>query len=236
MSRSTKPMAKDTRTRLGSLQELKRVKAQFSRWQRRQKAAASASATPADTQRDREQEAERKLFEQAMRGVQPLPARHHQRSESAPPPPAPLPLKTQADELEVLFASLNQLPDFEDRLELGEEAAFLRPGLTRKVLLDLRRGRWVTQAELDLHGLNRDQARLATATFLTDCLHKGHRCVRIIHGKGLGSPGQQSILKQLVRGWLAQREEILAFCQAPDSKGGSGAVVVLLRAQSAKRR
>ena len=46
-------------------------------------------------------------------------------------------------------------------------------------------------------------------------LHHGRRCVRLIHGKGLGSPGRFPVLKHLSRGWLAQREEILAFCQAP---------------------
>ena len=119
---------------------------------------------------------------------------------------------------------------FEDRLDMGDEAVFLRAGLPRRVLTDLRRGRWVVQGEIDLHGLTRDEARAALAEFLASALRRGIRCVRVVHGKGLRSPGKVGILKQLSKGWLSQREEILAFCQARANEGGSGALRVLLRA------
>ncbi len=77
--------------------------------------------------------------------------------------------------------------------------------------------------------MNRDEARLHLATCLADSLHRGLRCLRVIHGKGLGSPGRQSILRRLVRGWLMQRNEILAYCQAAPRDGGEGALLVLLR-------
>ena len=86
------------------------------------------------------------------------------------------------------------------------------------------------EEELDLHGMRVSEAAVALSTFLAECANRGLRCVRVIHGKGLGSPGKLSILKQLSRGWLAQREEILAFCQAGPHEGGSGALLVLLRA------
>ena len=108
---------------------------------------------------------------------------------------------------------------------------YLRSGLAQNVLRDLRRGRWVTQDEIDLHGLNRDEARHLLASFLAECLHHGKRCVRVVHGKGLGSPQKMSILRQLVRGWLAQRQEVLAYCQAKPPDGGEGALIVLLRNQ-----
>jgi DNA-nicking Smr family endonuclease len=94
----------------------------------------------------------------------------------------------------------------------------------------LRRGRWVTQEKLDLHGMNRDEARHAVVSFLRECRDRGHRCVRIVHGKGLSSPGREPVLKKLVLGWLTQRSEVLAFCQARTVEGGAGAVVVLLAA------
>jgi DNA-nicking Smr family endonuclease len=118
---------------------------------------------------------------------------------------------------------------FEDRIDIGDEGVHLRDGLPRRVLTDLRRGRWVVQAELDLHGLTRDAARSALALFLHEALESGHRCIRLIHGKGLGSPGREPVLKHLSRGWLMQREEILAFCQARPHDGGEGALLVLLR-------
>jgi DNA-nicking Smr family endonuclease len=58
---------------------------------------------------------------------------------------------------------------------------------------------------------------------------KGWRCVRIVHGKGLGSPGKQPVLRDKVKRWLVQSERVLAFVQARADEGGVGAVVVLLQ-------
>jgi DNA-nicking Smr family endonuclease len=159
--------------------------------------------------------------------VQPL--RPSGRIDTRPTPPPPEPRQFRADEDQALSQSLSEPFSLEDRLDMGEEAAFLREGLPRRILMDLRRGRWVLQGEMDLHGLNRTQAREALGGFLAHSVREGRRCVRIIHGKGLGSPGKVSILKQLTRGWLAQREEILAFCQAQPHDGGCGALLVLLK-------
>lgn len=173
------------------------------------------------------------LFRLATRGARPMAEINRAVFEQTPPRPEPV--KRSEDEQAALRETLDAPLSLEDRLEMGDEAAFLRQGLPRRILTDLRRGRWVLQAELDLHGLNRDEARSALAAFLRNCLIRGHRCVRVIHGKGLGSPGKESILKRLSRGWLAQREEILAFCQASPNQGGSGALMVLLRGQSPER-
>jgi DNA-nicking Smr family endonuclease len=79
--------------------------------------------------------------------------------------------------------------------------------------------------------MKRDEARTAVVTFLRECRDHGRRCVRIVHGKGLSSPGREPVLKKLVLGWLTQRSEVLAFCQARAAEGGAGAVVVLLAAK-----
>ncbi|AXS81435.1 DNA mismatch repair protein MutS [Dechloromonas sp. HYN0024] len=164
-----------------------------------------------------------------MTGVQPLPPPNLVMHGTRPPPPRPL--QHLADEQAALHESLHGPIGLQDRLEGGDEPHYLRHGLAQMVLRDLRRGRWVTQDETDLHGLNRDEARQQLATFLATCLHQGKRCVRVVHGKGLGSPQKTSILRQLVRGWLAQRQEVLAYCQAKPPDGGEGALIVLLRNQ-----
>ncbi len=171
------------------------------------------------------------LFRKVVGDIRPVDTRN--RIELARPAPHPSPIKREEDERAALSESLTAPLTLEDRLDMGDEAAFLRPGLPRRVLTDLRRGRWVLQGQIDLHGLIRDEARAELAHFLHDSLVQGKRCVRVIHGKGHGSPGKISILKQLSRGWLSQREEILAFCQAGPNDGGGGALLVLLRAQNA---
>ena len=53
--------------------------------------------------------------------------------------------------------------------------------------------------------------------------------MRIVHGKGLGSPGKQPVLKSKVQRWLVQKNEVQAFVQAPPVQGGAGALLVLLK-------
>jgi len=164
-----------------------------------------------------------------------VPLKDSNRVDVDVPPPIAAPRQHEADQRAVLSESLDPF-SLEDRLDIGEEATFLRPGLPRRVLIDLRRGRWIVQEEIDLHGLTRDEARAALGEFLAKALVRGRRCVRVVHGKGLRSPGKVGVLKHLSRGWLAQREEILAFCQARPQEGGSGALRVLLRAADKRPR
>src|SRR5690606_13130899 len=102
------------------------------------------------------------------------------------------------------------------------------------VVRKLRRGHWSVLAQLDLHGLRVDEARTAVAEFLRECVRQERRCVRIIHGKGLGSANRQPILKEKVRRWLTQKEEVLAFAEAKPNDGGSGVVLALLKSPTAR--
>jgi DNA-nicking Smr family endonuclease len=140
-----------------------------------------------------------------------------------------VPVQTRRDEQAALAESLSGPLSIDDAIESGEELAFLRDGLSRQLLRKLRRGHWVVEDSLDLHGMNRVEAAASVAAFLRRCLARGVRCVRIVHGKGLGSRNREPVLKGKVRKWLAMRDEVLAFCQAPPSDGGGGAVLVLLK-------
>lgn len=146
----------------------------------------------------------------------------------APKPPS-IPIQTLLDEKQVLTDSLSDHDPWDAGYETGEELCFLRPGLGHNVLRKLRRGHWIIQEELDLHGLTRSEARVLVAAFLNNAVKGSRRCVRIIHGKGLGSKNREPVLKNHVRIWLMQRDEVLAFCQARPMDGGGGAVIVLLK-------
>ena len=169
------------------------------------------------------------LFKMAVSDVTPLtPANrvYHQAAK-----PRPIPRQSLADERAVLKELLTRRIALEDRLEIGDEPHYLRPNLPTQLLRDLRRGRWVINNELDLHGATRDEARAVLADFLEHCRINDQRVVRIVHGRGLSSPGKIGVLKLLVRGWLAQRDEVLAYCQAKPFDGGEGALIVLLKAR-----
>lgn len=169
------------------------------------------------------------LFREAVRDVEPLASQDKVTFSRRRPPP--IPRKLEGDEAPALrqFLPDEALPE----IEAGDEWIFLRPGVSRQTLRRLRRGYWPVQAQLDLHGFNRDEARLHLAVFLDSSHRQGMRCVRVIHGKGLSSRNHEPILKLRVGSWLSQRDDVLAFCQARPEDGGSGAVVVLLRVASA---
>jgi DNA-nicking Smr family endonuclease len=137
-------------------------------------------------------------------------------------------LQTWRDEQAALRESMDGIPPDND-LETGEELVYVRDGIGTHVLRKLRRGHWIIQDELDLHGFNSADARELLREFLAQCMRKGLRCVRIVHGKGLRSKNRQPVLKGKVAVWLMRRDEILAYCQARPTEGGSGAVVVLLK-------
>lgn len=170
---------------------------------------------------------ERELFRAATRDVEPLTP--HGRVLPQPTHCPPLPLSLFRDEREVIHESLHDPIRWDADSETGEETSFVRPGISRQTLRRLRQGDWVAQAELDLHGLTRVYAKRELADFLFECKRRGVRCVRVIHGKGLGSKNREPVLKVHVRHWLMQRDEVLAFVQARPVDGGGGAVMVLLK-------
>ena len=168
-------------------------------------------------------------FREAVKDAIPLPDKG--RVVHAPLRPAPLPTQRLADDRKVLQDSLSDTPLLEPDLESGDALAFLRPGMSPQVLRKLRSGVWVMQDQLDLHGLRVDEARALLAEFLSAAHRRGLRCVRVIHGKGWGSKNREPVLKRKVAGWLAQRGQVLAYCEARPADGGGGAVVVLLQAK-----
>jgi len=170
------------------------------------------------------------LFRRAVADATPLPP--SDRAELARPRPKPVARQRHADEQQVLVDALADPWDWEAAVSTGEELYFARPGVPTAALRKLRRGGWVIKAELDLHGHTGDEARIALAAFLNRCMVEDRRCVRIIHGKGHGSKNRLPVLKNKVRHWLMQREDVLAFCQARTVDGGAGAVIVLLKSSS----
>jgi DNA-nicking Smr family endonuclease len=166
-------------------------------------------------------------FRAALAGVEPLA--EPRRVVVPRPRPRPYPRQTRRDERAALAESLSAPVSLDDAMDSGEELVFVREGLGRDVLRKLRRGHWVVQGELDLHGMNREHALFHTDLFLKQSVKRNARCVRIVHGKGLGSRNREPVLKGLLRKWLQQRSDVLAFSQAPAAQGGSGAVLVLLR-------
>ncbi len=208
-----------------SLAELKTLR-QAMREAEREAAAAAARAQAELMRLNRE----RDLFARSVGPVVPL--RPPARAAHAPQRPQPEPRQRQRDEAAVLAESISDEFDVESLLDTDEALSFRRRGVGPEVVRKLRRGVWAIQAQLDLHGLRRDEARERLAAFLREAVRAGLRCVRVVHGKGNGSPGREPVLKGKVRSWLVQKNEVIAFTQARAQDGGHGALIVLLKPSS----
>ena len=208
-----------------SFQELQQIHQRLVEQQQR---AAANEATAREAQR--KLAAESNLFVRAAGAVKPL--REQRRVLLARERPAPIPFQLQLDEQRVLHEAISDEFDSSTLLDVDDALSFRRPGIGLDVTRKLRKGHWSIQRELDLHGLRREEARESLAAFVRTACREGVRCVRVVHGKGLGSPGKTPVLKAKVQSWLIQKNEVLAFVQARGDEGGAGALVVLLKPSS----
>jgi DNA-nicking Smr family endonuclease len=206
-----------------SLADLKLVKRKI------EAQALHQAALAAELARARLQAAsEKNLFILAAGVVKPLPDKRRVLLKKEPV--APRPMQYQQDEKAVLIEAISDEFDVGTLLDVDDLLSFRRPGIGPDVTRKLRRGDWSIQRQLDLHGLRRDEARERLSFFIREAHKHGIRCVRVVHGKGLGSPGKAPVLKSRVHSWLVQKQEVLAFVQAKPADGGGGALVVLLMA------
>ena len=193
----------------------------------KQQKAAQEAAEKERRRLEKEAQREADVFRSAIGDVVPL--RSQNRADVVSQPPPPIAHQREIDERDALRASMSDEFDVTTLLDVDAELSYTRSGIGPDVVRKLRKGHWVIQDEFDLHGMRREEARDALADFLREVTRRGLRCVRIIHGKGLGSVNKEPVLKGMVHKWLVQKDEVIAFCQAKVADGGSGALVVLLK-------
>ncbi len=161
-----------------------------------------------------------KLFNQAMQGVKALT------TDRADLKQKPTGIKKRPSVAEQNIADTLSdafIPDCEDFLE------FMRPGIQKSCLKQIRNGKIAIEDHLDLHGYRRDDARKTLLEFLDHAQQQSFKLVCIVHGKGYHSDDSQPVLKAMVNKWLQSIPEVLAFVSAIPRDGGTGAVYVLLK-------
>ena len=204
-----------------SLQDLDAMRKKLADIAKAQKLAEQARIAA-----EKRAEAERNLFMRAVGKVAPIA--NQERVWSPPQRPSTRPLQQDLDNEAVMHESMSDDFDISTLLDADDQLSFRRPGIGTDITRKLRKGEWSIQGQIDLHGLRSDEARNAMGQFIRDAKRMGWRCVRVVHGKGLGSPGKEPVLKSKVQRWLVQKNEVLAFVQAKPSDGGGGALLVLL--------
>jgi DNA-nicking Smr family endonuclease len=106
----------------------------------------------------------------------------------------------------------------------------IAPGIDRAHLRRLRRGEVEVDDEVDLHGLTHAEAGRAVREAIADALACGDRCLCLIHGRGVHSPGGDGVLRSGLLGWLSEEAHaphVMAFASGLRERGG--ATYVLLR-------
>jgi DNA-nicking Smr family endonuclease len=166
---------------------------------------------------------------EAMEGVVPIDGRRRVRPASRAPHRAVL------DEAAQVRAHLQDLVDGSVPFDIADTDEYIEgavQGLDRRIVVRLRRGEYSVQDHVDLHGLNRDEARAKVGTFIKSAHDRGLRCVLVIHGRGLRSKDKVPVLKERLKAWLTRGSigtKVLAFTSAQRYDGATGAVYVLLR-------
>ena len=191
-----------------------------------EKTKAEKAIQQESVKKTRQQQEDENIFLNAMSGVKPL--------ESS----------DVVHELEKPKAKVIQQDDFadewiindplSDELEVtevdgGEVLSFCRDGIQKNVFKKLRSGGYRISDELDLHGLSVKQAKEILVFYIQEAAQFEGCCIRIIHGKGLSSGKQKSVLKTYINHWLSEHDRVLAFHSAKVKDGGTGAVYVLLK-------
>lgn len=166
------------------------------------------------------------IFRRAMTGAKPI------KSESRVEPPRRRPPAkarfSKADEALALEESLDaDIDDIEQ--SNGELLRFRRPTVGRRTMRKLARGSYAVQGEIDLHGMTVNEAKSRLSEFIEESSRNGKLCVRVVHGKGLGSGQRGPVLKPSVNRWLRRWDKVLAFVSTRQVDGGTGAVYVLLK-------
>lgn len=215
-----------------SLADLKQIKQQIDE-QAREHARRRAQQDAELADRRKREISARDLFVRAAGAVNPLPGL--QRADLEPQRPQPVPRQRLLDQQAVMVESISDEFDVGTLLDIDDQLSFRRPGISTSVTRKLREGHWSIQRQLDLHGMRTDEAREQLTAFVRGAHQHGIRCIRVVHGKGLGSPGKTPVLKKKVFAWLVQKTEVLAFVQARPADGGAGALVVLLQPTDSRR-
>ncbi len=178
------------------------------------------------------------LFARAMADVVPLAPEARARVDR--PPPA-VPARPRVSEEAEALAALSDLVAGVARFDVTETREYVEGmvvGLDPRLVRRLRRGDFAWQAHLDLHGMTAAAARAEVERFLLRAVRAGHRCVLIVHGRGLNSKDRTPVLKERLKGWLSRgalARSVLAFASARPCDGGAGALYVLLRRDRRRR-
>lgn len=182
---------------------------------------------------DEGERTDEQFFHDAMSDVTPLP--ENRRKMMLFPGANIMPTHPAPDDEQEAMTHLYDLVNGSIELDITFSDEYMEgsvKGFNRKLMKQLKKGEFPVQDYIDLHGLTKQEAEKNVRDFLFQSYMLGHRCVLIVHGRGLNSPDSFPVLKKRMPIWLTRGPEkkiVLAFSSAKPYDGGTGATYVLLR-------
>ncbi|POP47154.1 DNA endonuclease SmrA [Superficieibacter electus] len=168
---------------------------------------------------------DKSLFLDAMEDVQPL--KHCSDVKWYPTRNTRAPARIDLLQLDNFLTS-----GFLDVIPLATPLEFKREGVQTGVLEKLRQGKYRPQASLNLLRQPVETCRQNLFRFITQACKDGLRNVVIVHGKGRDDNAHANIIRSYLARWLAEFDDVQAYCVASAHHGGSGACYVALRKSS----
>lgn len=170
---------------------------------------------------------EEELFREAMSGVREI--EEFRRIPPKKPPDA----KPPSGKKDATTDALREIVEGRGKITLSDTDEYIEwvgRGTRKDIAERLHRGEFSVQDHIDLHGLTEEEAAAACAEFIAESVRKCLSCVKVIHGRGLRSPGGP-VLKRALERWLRGplSRHVLAYATARDCDGGLGATYVLLK-------
>lgn len=172
--------------------------------------------------------------EMAMLGVERLSLSNDGEEESALDSPSqqsqPENCVTENED-EIFLQAMGELQvNFSDRLPEVEKPSVASAQRMRQ----LKQGRLVPEASLDLHGLTRVEVAEKLRFFLQNASHQNWRTVLVITGRGLHSAAGEPVLRTEAERFLSAEGQkwVAEWGRAPKQFGGAGALVLFLRSRT----
>ncbi len=209
-----------------TLKELKELKGAL---QSLQQSNVHCFIHPSRTDEKKKCKTDEEIFQEAMAGVKEI--KEFREIPFGRAPEIKPRLLRRDDTLEVL----REIVSGKRKIRLsdtGEYMEWMMPELRRDITKRLHHGAFSVQDCIDLHGMTVCEAEESLEHFFMEAVRKRLSCVKVIHGRGLRSPGGP-VLKEALRDWLhgSFRKWTAAYATARDCDGGLGATYIILKSK-----
>jgi len=171
---------------------------------------------------------EKKLFRKTVGKVKRI--KNNNNKDAEKPKPTPRVKKNKENNID-LSCKTNKTTSYEKKVDGNTKLKFCRAGENNKEFKRLCQGKIRYGDELYLRGYTITETIEKLKKKMVSWQFDGIYCVKITHGKGLGSKEKFPAIKNKLNEFLREHPIVWGFCSAQQKHGGTGAMYVLFKKQ-----